>query len=177
MRAARRSDDCASPRKGFARRSTARPACVVGEVPRLLRRLRLDPQRAVACPAPRFRACVRASGRLNALVDRAAENDRCSPHSKPGSLIVNTTGLGKDAPGSPLTAARPSRTRRRLGAQLSGRPRPSRAGARRRMGAQGRGWVDLFHPWLDAGHRGGVRRRHLPHRARRSTPSPASRAR
>ena len=33
------------------------------------------------------------------------ENDRIVSRLKPGSLIINATGLGKDAPGSPLTDA------------------------------------------------------------------------
>ncbi|SMG19120.1 shikimate dehydrogenase family protein [Paracoccus sp. J56] len=39
------------------------------------------------------------------LAPTAAENDRVLAGMKPGSLIVNATGLGKDAPGSPLTDA------------------------------------------------------------------------
>lgn len=35
----------------------------------------------------------------------AADNDRIVNALKPGSLVVNATGLGKDAPGSPLTDA------------------------------------------------------------------------
>jgi len=35
----------------------------------------------------------------------AAENDAVVNQLKPGSLVVNATGLGKDAPGSPLTEA------------------------------------------------------------------------
>lgn len=34
-----------------------------------------------------------------------ADNDRILASLKPGSLVVNATGLGKDKPGSPLTAA------------------------------------------------------------------------
>lgn len=36
---------------------------------------------------------------------RAGDNDRALAGLKPGSLVVNATGLGKDAPGSPLTSA------------------------------------------------------------------------
>lgn len=36
---------------------------------------------------------------------RAGDNDRVLAGLKPGSLVVNATGLGKDAPGSPLTSA------------------------------------------------------------------------
>jgi len=36
---------------------------------------------------------------------RAADNDRLLATLAPGSLVINATGLGKDRPGSPLTAA------------------------------------------------------------------------
>ncbi|HMQ52911.1 MAG TPA: shikimate dehydrogenase [Anaerolineae bacterium] len=37
------------------------------------------------------------------LAPTAAHNDACVSALPPGSLVVNATGLGKDAPGSPLT--------------------------------------------------------------------------
>ena len=37
------------------------------------------------------------------LAPTAAENDAVLAGLKPGSLVINATGLGKDAPGSPLT--------------------------------------------------------------------------
>jgi shikimate 5-dehydrogenase len=37
------------------------------------------------------------------LADTAGENDAVMRSLKPGSLVVNATGLGKDAPGSPIT--------------------------------------------------------------------------
>ena len=37
------------------------------------------------------------------LTETADDNDRVLGALKPGSLVVNATGLGKDAPGSPLT--------------------------------------------------------------------------
>lgn len=37
------------------------------------------------------------------LAPEAADNDAVMARLKPGSLVVNATGLGKDAPGSPLT--------------------------------------------------------------------------
>ena len=40
-----------------------------------------------------------------ALCPDAAENDRIVNQLTPGSMVVNATGLGKDAPGSPLTDA------------------------------------------------------------------------
>lgn len=39
------------------------------------------------------------------LTPTAADNDRVLADLAPGSLVVNATGLGKDAPGSPLTNA------------------------------------------------------------------------
>jgi len=39
------------------------------------------------------------------LAETAPKNDRVVNALKPGSLVVNATGLGKDAPGSPLTDA------------------------------------------------------------------------
>ncbi len=39
------------------------------------------------------------------LAPTAADNDRVLAGLKPGSLVVNATGLGKDAPGSPLADA------------------------------------------------------------------------
>ena len=38
-------------------------------------------------------------------VDSAQENDSVTGRLRPGSLVANATGLGKDAPGSPLTDA------------------------------------------------------------------------
>lgn len=38
------------------------------------------------------------------LAPRPADNDRLVSALPPGSLVINATGLGKDAPGSPLTA-------------------------------------------------------------------------
>jgi shikimate 5-dehydrogenase len=38
-------------------------------------------------------------------VDSAQENDSVAGRLRPGSLVANATGLGKDAPGSPLTDA------------------------------------------------------------------------
>lgn len=39
------------------------------------------------------------------LVTTPARNDAVLKELKPGSLVINATGLGKDAPGSPLTGA------------------------------------------------------------------------
>jgi shikimate 5-dehydrogenase len=37
------------------------------------------------------------------LAEKTSDNDAALATLKPGSLVVNATGLGKDAPGSPLT--------------------------------------------------------------------------
>jgi shikimate 5-dehydrogenase len=39
------------------------------------------------------------------LAPSPRDNDAVVSHLKPGSLVINATGLGKDAPGSPLTDA------------------------------------------------------------------------
>lgn len=41
------------------------------------------------------------------LAPEPTDNDAVLPGLKPGSLVINATGLGKDAPGSPLTNAVP----------------------------------------------------------------------
>ena len=43
--------------------------------------------------------------RLIVCSRRAADNDAALANLKPGSLVINATGLGKDAPGSPLSEA------------------------------------------------------------------------
>ena len=62
----------------------------------------------------------------------SGDNDAVVNSLRRGSLVINATGLGKDAPGSPITEKCPlSRERVRLGFQLPWRsrtPRPS-AGA------------------------------------------------
>ena len=39
------------------------------------------------------------------LAPQAADNDAVMARLSPGALVINATGLGKDAPGSPLTFA------------------------------------------------------------------------
>ena len=39
------------------------------------------------------------------VADTASRNDELLASLRPGSLVINATGLGKDAPGSPLTDA------------------------------------------------------------------------
>ena len=49
------------------------------------------------------RAPFRRSDRIRPRAHRRATTTRCSRTCSPGSLVINATGLGKDAPGSPLT--------------------------------------------------------------------------
>ncbi|SDS15632.1 shikimate dehydrogenase family protein [Microlunatus soli] len=55
-------------------------------------------------------AVHRAAGRelpvRTVLADRPEINDEVLATARPGSLVINATGLGKDAPGSPLTDER-----------------------------------------------------------------------
>ena len=85
------------------------------------------------------------------LAQSAGDNDRLLAALPPGSLVVNATGLGKDAPGSPLSDAAvfPERGRR-LGAELPRRPRLPRPGPR--PGGRPRppvedGWTYFVHGW------------------------------
>lgn len=61
---------------------------------------------------PRLDEIRRVHGDMNArvavdyiLADRPEINDATMAGLKPGSLVINATGLGKDAPGSPITDA------------------------------------------------------------------------
>jgi len=61
---------------------------------------------------PRLEAMQRIHQEINPGIEMvyrhcptAAENDEVVHQLRPGSLVVNATGLGKDAPGSPLTDA------------------------------------------------------------------------
>ena len=114
------------------------------------------------------------------LAETAADNDRLLAALAPGSLVVNATGLGKDAPGSPLTdAARfprsaPSPGSSTTAATSSSSPRPA---PRRQPRPRGARRLDLLRPRLDPGDRRGLRhrdphlrpglRRDRPHRRRR----------
>ena len=87
------------------------------------------------------------------VVDVPGAADAILESLKPSSLIVNATGLGKDAPGSPITdEAYVSGELAGLGIQLSRRldistPGESAAGSEE---PDHRGWLDLFRPWVDA---------------------------
>ncbi|HVL55823.1 MAG TPA: shikimate dehydrogenase [Burkholderiaceae bacterium] len=61
---------------------------------------------------PRLDALAKIHGRIDSavpveyvLAPDPAVNDRLVSALRPGSLVINATGLGKDAPGSPLTDA------------------------------------------------------------------------
>lgn len=54
----------------------------------------------------RMHAQIPTTAKLDyVLAPAPTDNDAVLPGLKPGSLVVNATGLGKDAPGSPLTSA------------------------------------------------------------------------
>ena len=95
------------------------------------------------------------------LAAQPTDNDALVNQLPAASLVVNATGLGKDAPGSPLTGKRTvSSERLRLGIQLSRRPGLSRASSctRTNTAAPRRRRLALFHPWLDESYRGGFQR-------------------
>jgi shikimate 5-dehydrogenase len=61
---------------------------------------------------PRLEAMRRVHGQINPGIEveyhhcpRAEDNDQVVSRLRPGSLVANATGLGKDAPGSPITEA------------------------------------------------------------------------
>jgi len=63
-----------------------------------------DPRRLAEIA--RIRAAIGSAMPLATVVaEDAAANDRALAGLAPGSLVVNATGLGKDAPGSPITDA------------------------------------------------------------------------
>ena len=108
----------------------------------------------------------------------AADNDAVVARLKPGSLVINATGLGKDAPGSPLTdAARFPEGGIAWDLNYRGDlvflDQARAQQAERRPADRGR--LDLLHPWLDAGHRRGLRRSTSRPPARASTRSRRSR--
>ena len=85
------------------------------------------------------------------LAPKDVDNDAVIAKLKPGSLIINATGLGKDAPGSPAIERRSvPRERHRLGPQLSrGSASSSIRPARRRRCASSieDGWSYFLHGW------------------------------
>ncbi|RKN39485.1 shikimate dehydrogenase family protein [Streptomyces hoynatensis] len=85
------------------------------------------------------------------LADGAERNDAALAALPPGSLVVNATGLGKDAPGSPLTAAA-TFPERGLAWDLNYRGDlvfldQARAQAARRSLRVADGWVYFLHGW------------------------------
>ena len=85
------------------------------------------------------------------LTPTAADNDRVLADLAPGSLVVNATGLGKDAPGSPLTDAAVF-PRRAIAWDLNYRGDlvfldQARAQQRARELAVEDGWIYFVHGW------------------------------
>ncbi len=82
-----------------------------------------------------------------------ADNDKTLASLKPHSVIVNATGLGKDAPGSPLTDGCQCR-QFCMGDQLPGRPDLQESGriSGRQQKPARRRRMDLFYPRLDTGN-------------------------
>ena len=88
--------------------------------------------------APRLAAIERVHREIDTavpveylLAPTPRENDAIVTALKSGSMVVNATGLGKDAPGSPISDnARLPRAGHCMGPQLSRRPRLPRTGAR-----------------------------------------------
>jgi shikimate 5-dehydrogenase len=79
------------------------------------------------------------------------DNDAVMAGLKPGSLVINATGLGKDAPGSPITDAAPF-PQDGFAWELNYRGdlvflRQAQAAARRRPLTVEDGWVYFLHGW------------------------------
>ncbi|KND60466.1 Shikimate 5-dehydrogenase I alpha [Candidatus Burkholderia verschuerenii] len=103
------------------------------------------------------------------IAPRPEDNDAVLARLSPGALVINATGLGKDAPGSPLTdAARfPERG---IVWDLNYRGElvfldQARRQAGKCAAVAGRGWLDLLHLRMDTGHRGSVSYRHCVERS------------
>ena len=117
--------------------------------------------------APRLAAIERVHREIDSkvpveyvLAPTPSDNDAIVSALKPGSLVVNATGLGKDAPGSPISdAARFPEGAIAWDLNYRG-DLVFLDQARRQVGrppSPGRGRLDLFPPWLASGHRRGLR--------------------
>ena len=96
------------------------------------------------------------------LAPEPTANDAVVARLPPQSLVVNATGLGKDAPGSPLSDA-VTFPEGAIAWDLNYRGDLvflDQARRQQTAKAADRRWLDLFHPWLDAGDCRGVRHRH-----------------
>ena len=111
---------------------------------------------------------TRASRHATGSRRRAATTTRCSPRSSPARSWSTQRASAR----TPRVAAQPcsafSRTRNRMGPQLSRRSRIPRSGARaaKRSRAADRKRLDLFSARMDASHRGSVPHRHPRARVR-----------
>ena len=113
-----------------------------------------QPQHAAAGGDPPLPPADRRRHARSSTTTRRTPETTDATHGrlKPGSLVINATGLGKDAPGSPLTDAAvwPER-RHRLGFQLPRRPavprrRPAHSSRRRNLQIED-GWIYFIHGW------------------------------
>ena len=90
--------------------------------------------------------------RLRARAERPATTTACWRRSKPGSLVVNATGLGKDAPGSPLDRRGASSPSAAVAWELNYRgdlvflDQARRQQARPRLQVED-GWTYFLHGW------------------------------
>ncbi len=85
------------------------------------------------------------------LAPKPEDNDKVMTDLKPGSLVINATGLGKDAPGSPITD-RGVFPEAGFAWELNYRGdlvflRQARAAALRRPLTVEDGWVYFLHGW------------------------------
>ena len=97
------------------------------------------------------------------LTDRPELNDEAMAGLKPGSLVINATGLGKDAPGSPISDAGLF-PQQGIAWDLNYRGNLVFLDQARRQQASrqpaGGEWLDVFSLWLDPGDRRSVQHQH-----------------
>jgi shikimate 5-dehydrogenase len=96
------------------------------------------------------------------LAPKQIENDAILNRLKPGSLVVNATGLGKDVPGSPITQGGQF-PERGIVWELNYRGESSTS-ATDRTSPSDRRWMDLLYPWLDQGYRRSIPHQHSSQR-------------
>jgi shikimate 5-dehydrogenase len=102
------------------------------------------------------------------LAPKQTDNDAILNQLKPGSLVVNATGLGKDAPGSPISY-NGQFPERGIVWELNYRGQlvflnQARASADT-TGPSDRRWLDIFYPWMDPCDRRSVPYHHSSERA------------
>ena len=116
------------------------------------RRFRPQTRRGSKRSARSMRSSARRSDSTTSSLPDARDNDAALAALRPGSLVVNATGLGKDAPGSPLTDAAAFRSAPSPGtstiAATSFSSTRRRAQASRRALQVEDGWTYFLHGWL-----------------------------